>query len=46
MGWIHAEPLGFFCPGFADELAECEIFEDFESGGEVVSGEEFVWVLS
>ena len=33
MGWIESEALGLFCPGFADELAGCEIIEDFESAG-------------
>lgn len=44
MGWIKSEALGFFCPGFADELIGCKSFEGFEPAGEVVCSDELIQV--
>ncbi len=46
MGWIEFEALGFFCPGFADELVGTKAFEGFESAGEVVGSDELVQVAA
>jgi hypothetical protein len=46
MDWIEAEPFGFVCPDFADELIGCETFEDLEPAAEIVCGDEVDQMLA